>query len=73
MNTSWPALAATPAFFVMAVLTAILDHGPADVLCGAGHGSPLTGMATMYLLMSAFHAGPWLKRVTRSPPSADRA
>jgi hypothetical protein len=30
------------------------------MLCAAAHGSPLGGMVTMYLLMSAFHAGPWL-------------
>jgi hypothetical protein len=31
------------------------------MICAAAHGSPLNGMATMYLLMSAFHAGPWVK------------
>ena len=25
--------------------------------------SPLNGMVTMYLLMSAFHAAPWLKLI----------
>ena len=29
----------------------------------AAHVSPLSGMATMYLLMSAFHAAPWLKLI----------
>jgi hypothetical protein len=27
--------------------------------------SPLGGMVPMYLLMSAFHAGPWLKLISR--------
>ena len=55
----WLALAATPTFAVMAVLTA--SGGPADMLCGAGQGSLLGGMVPMYLLMSAFHAAAWLK------------
>jgi hypothetical protein len=33
------------------------------MLCSAPHASPLSQMATMYLLMSAFHAGPWLKLI----------
>ena len=56
----WLALAATPTFAIMAVLTAVLG-GPADMLCAAGYGSVLSGMVPMYLLMSVFHAAPWLK------------
>ena len=55
------ALAASPTFAIMALLTGILGSGPAEMLCSATHVSPLSGMVTMYLLMSAFHAGPWLK------------
>jgi hypothetical protein len=55
------ALAASPTFAVMALLTAVLGGGPAEVLCSAA--SPLSGMVTMYLLMSAFHAAPWLKLI----------
>jgi len=29
------------------------------------HAAPLTGMTAMYLLMSAFHAAPWLKLIGR--------
>ncbi len=36
----WLALAATPTFAIMAVLTAVLG-GPADMLCAAGYGSVL--------------------------------
>jgi hypothetical protein len=55
--------AATPTFAVMALLTA-LGGGPSDILCVAmQHGSPLGGMVPMYLLMSAFHAAPWLKLI----------
>jgi hypothetical protein len=34
-----------------------------EMLCSAAHVSPLSGMVTMYLLMSAFHAAPWLKLI----------
>jgi hypothetical protein len=58
-------LAATPTFAVMAVLTCV-SGGNADMLCSAAHSAwPLNGMVPMYVLMSAFHAGPWLKRVLR--------
>jgi hypothetical protein len=55
---SWLHLAATPTFAIMAVLTALYES-PMDTLCAAGPG-PLSGMVAMYLLMSAFHASPWL-------------
>jgi hypothetical protein len=57
----WLCLAATPTFALMALLTA-LGGGQHDMLCAdIRHASPLGGMASMYLLMSAFHAAPWLK------------
>jgi hypothetical protein len=62
----WLSLAATPTFAVMALLTGALG-GPQDFLCAAMRGnSPLDGMATMYLLMSAFHLGPWLRLMRES-------
>ncbi len=57
------ALAASPTFAVMALLTAVLDGGPAEALCTGGYGSPHGGMVAMYALMAAFHAAPWLKLV----------
>lgn len=55
-------LAAAPTFGLMAVVTGLSAPDPADVLCANGTGLlPLTGMLPMYLLMSAFHLGPWLK------------
>ncbi|WFU74520.1 MULTISPECIES: hypothetical protein [unclassified Bradyrhizobium] len=60
----WLGLAATPTFAIMAVLTAALGGGPADMLCGAGQGSLLGGMVPMYLLMSAFHSAAWLKLIS---------
>jgi hypothetical protein len=60
----WLCLAATPTFAVMALLTGVLGGSPMDILCAAGHGSLLSGMVPMYLLMSAFHASPWLKLIS---------
>ena len=56
-------LAATPTFAIMALLSAIFSDGTADMLCAADHASMLTGMVPMYVLMSVFHASPWLKLV----------
>jgi len=56
-------LAATPVFAGMALLT-WAQGADADVICSAMHsGSVLGGMVPMYLLMSAFHAGPWLRLI----------
>jgi hypothetical protein len=60
----WLSLAAAPTFAMMALLTGSLRDGPLDMLCSAAqHGSPLSGMVAMYLLMSVFHSAPWLKLV----------
>lgn len=56
----WLALAATPTFAVMALLTAS-SSGQDIMFCSPAHPSPLSGMTPMYLLMSLFHAPPWLK------------
>ena len=65
-GAGWLSLAATPAFALMALLTAAHAGGPADMLCSAAHGlSPLSGMVPMYLLMSLFHAAPWVTLVAR--------
>ena len=58
-------LAATPVFATMALLTS-MSGTDADMICSTMHGGlALGGMAPMYLLMSAFHAAPWLKLVAR--------
>jgi len=57
----WLCLAAAPTFAVMA-LVSCLQGGDAAMLCMGG--SPLTGMAAMYLLMSAFHLAPWLRVIS---------
>ncbi|MCR5872891.1 hypothetical protein LRS10_00975 [Phenylobacterium sp. J426] len=56
-------LAATPTFAIMALASAA-SGGPSSVICSAGSASPLTGMTAMYLLMAAFHAAPWLRRLS---------
>ena len=61
----WLGLAAAPTFATMALLTGVLGGGSPDMLCAAAPGaSPLSGMALMYLLMSAFHLAPWLKLIS---------
>ena len=61
----WLYLAAAPTFATMALLTAVLGSSTPGMLCSASHdASPLTGMVTMYLLMSAFHSAPWLKLIS---------
>jgi hypothetical protein len=57
----WLGFAATPTFAAMAGLTAVFGGGPMETLCSGG--SPLGGMVPMYLLMSAFHAAPWLRLI----------
>ncbi len=59
----WLGLAAAPAFAMMALMTAGLGAGVAPVCMGAEHGSPMSGMVPMYLMMSAFHSGPWLRLI----------
>ncbi|MES2042302.1 MAG: hypothetical protein V4475_00400 [Pseudomonadota bacterium] len=59
----WLSLAAAPAFAIMGLLTATLGGGGADILCSAHGGSPLGGMVPMYVLMSVFHAAPWLRLI----------
>ena len=62
--TEYLALAASPTFAAMALATALAGEGPMAALCGPGAGGswPLDQMVMMYLLMSAFHVSPWLRR-----------
>jgi hypothetical protein len=55
----WLGLAAAPAFAVMALIIVCLGGGM-EPLCSA-HSSLVSGMVPMYLMMSAFHVGPWLR------------
>jgi hypothetical protein len=67
-GANWLCLAAAPTFAIMALLTAFRGSSPPDMPCAAAqHASPLSRMAAMYWLMSAFHAAPWLKLISHSP------
>ena len=62
---AWLSLAPTPAFALMAFLASATSGG-ADMMCRTMHEmSLLNGMVPMYVLMSLFHSGPWLKRIAR--------
>ncbi|HLX99186.1 MAG TPA: hypothetical protein VKR62_10840 [Roseiarcus sp.] len=59
----WLSLAAAPAFAMMALVTARLGGGMGAVCPGIDHGSLMGGMVPMYVLMGAFHSGPWLRLI----------
>jgi hypothetical protein len=63
-GSDWPGLAAAPGFAIMALLCGVSVGGKMAMICGAAQEpSWLGGMVPMYLLMSAFHSGPWLKLI----------
>ena len=62
-GADWLCLAAAPVFAGMAVVTEA--NGGADMICSSDAGGwPLSGMAVMYLLMSAFHLPPWIRLIS---------
>ena len=66
-------LLAAPTFAVMALLTGTHGGGMSDMLCVPAHdASPLSGMLPMYVLMSVFHSGSWLRLITRWQGSGPR-
>src|ERR1700688_2617675 len=60
----WLSLAATPAFGAMAVYAG-LSGGPNTICSMMPGASPLGGMVSMYVLMSIFHAAPWVTLLSR--------
>lgn len=55
--------AASPTFALMAFLS--WTDAPAGAMCASAPGGlPVDAMAWMYLLMSLFHASPWLRLVS---------
>jgi hypothetical protein len=70
----WLSLAAAPAFAIMAVLSGAFGGGMSDMPCSMMQGtSVLSGMVPMYLLMSVFHLGAWLKLMSRRESSGHRS
>ncbi len=63
--SDWLALAATPTFALMALVTAGAGGGQLDLLCSAQDVFPLGGMVPMYALMAAFHSAPWVRLISR--------
>ena len=57
------ALAASPTFAAMAVLTIVMDGRHSGMLGMSAHASPMSDMVMMYLLMGAFHLTAWLKLI----------
>lgn len=59
----WLPLAAAPTFASMALLVGASHAQSHEMSCVTM--SRVCGMATMYALMGAFHAAPWLQRISR--------
>jgi hypothetical protein len=60
----WLGLAAAPAFAILALWTALSGTESGMLCMGMPGASPLNGMALMYVLMSIFHAAPWMKLIS---------
>ena len=69
----WLALAASPTFGAMTLLSRMLGDDRVAALCSqAGLPSPLAGMTFMYLLMAVFHLPPWLRVIAARMEGPDR-
>ena len=63
-------LAAAPTCLAMAFASAVTGDDMGAMM--RAHGSPLGGMAAMYLLMGAFHSPAWLRLIGRVRSSGRR-
>ena len=69
----WLSLAAAPIFGIMALLSIVVRDEQLALICSTAHrASWLIGMVPMYMLMSAFHLGPWLGLIANRPNGARR-
>jgi hypothetical protein len=59
----WLGLATAPAFATVALMTAAFGGGIEPLCSASGHGSLISGMIPMYLMMSAVHSAPWLRLI----------
>lgn len=64
-------LAPTPTFALLALLSSSQESSLQSLICSAGHSSPMTGMVSMYLLMSVFHSAPWIRMITHRSHTSD--
>ncbi|MBB3919220.1 hypothetical protein GGQ65_006562 [Rhizobium fabae] len=72
LTADFLSFAAAPTFALMGLLTAAT--GSSDMICMTTPDAfPLTGMTSMYLLMSGFHLSPWLRLAGRRAPTLKRA
>ena len=60
----WLGLAAAPTFAIMALWTGFFSGHPDTPCMAMQSSSPMSGMTVLYLLMSAFHATPWLRLIS---------
>jgi hypothetical protein len=60
----WLGLAAAPTFATMALMAVCLGGGIEPLCSVTQQSSLMSGMVPMYLLMSAFHVGPWLRLIS---------
>ena len=67
-------LAAAPAFAVMALVSMVTGDDPSTLVCSTAYGTSwLTGMTSMYVLMSTFHLEAWLRRISKQPRAPARS
>jgi hypothetical protein len=59
----WLGLATAPAFATVVLMTAAFGGGIEPLCSASGHGSLISGMIPMYLMMSAVHSAPWLRLI----------
>lgn len=60
----WLSLVAAPTFAAMALMTAAFGGGVEPFCSVSRHGSLMSGMVPMYLMMGAFHLAPWLRLIS---------